>query len=195
MSTGSMPRATSPCTKSNSAAVPWGAMSGWTKRSVCGGAALGVCGRAALDPSKCLRAAESRAPQVELKNQMTDPCLTGQREICSHCERKKTSPRAHLVTPGLRSNPASPCNVGWARVGVALTEMVVYFATGNFPPSGQDLSQTTLQRRGRRGRRRIMRGRLFRSGRTPAFHEALFRKRDSGPTRPTPWELWLLCRE
>ena len=108
---------------------------------------------------------------------------------------EKTSPSSPLGDTWLEVQPGLPMQCWVGACGVALTEMVVYFATGNFPPSGQDLSQSTLQRRGRRGRRRIMRGRLFRSGRTPAFHEALFRKRDSGPTRPTPWELWLLCRE
>ena len=52
--------------------------------------------------------------------------------------------------------------------GVALTEMVVYFATGNLSPKWPRSPSANFAKEGQRGRRIFRRGRLFRPGRTPS---------------------------
>ena len=51
--------------------------------------------------------------------------------------------------------------------GAALTEMVVYFVVGNLSPKWPGSLSANFAKEGQRGRRNFMRGRLFRSGRTP----------------------------
>ena len=80
----------------------------------------------------CERQSQGR-PQVELKNQMTDPCLMGQCEVCSHCERKNV-PIEPTGDTWLQVQPGFPMQCWVGACGVALTEMVVYFAAGSLPP-------------------------------------------------------------